>query len=254
MEEIPSKAPAMTSDSTAWGVSPVRPHQVPRGGVGAVPLPLLYEELCRLLSHVLHHPQADQNRAPVGDAPDAAAVHAGVEEGHSEAPGVLLQRLNWVKTHGLVVHQGDEELQGVVPFEPRGLVGGDGEGVGVRLREHVLTVDLAEDLQGHVFRHTVAGSPLQEFALVHGDEVVVVGTGEGSAHLVGLGCGHPRHVLYELHHLLLPDDDAAATLQGPLFQGVVVLPLCPVPVPLHELGHGAALDSHPGSDEGHLIG
>ena len=37
-------------------------------------------------------------------------------------------------------------------------------------------------------------------------------------------------------------------------QGVVVVPLRPVPVPLHELGDCAALDSHAGPDEGHLVG
>ena len=54
----------------------------------------------------------------------------------------------------------------------------------------------------------------------------------------------PATSLYELHHLLLPDDDAAAPLQGALLQGVVVVPLCSVPVSLDELGDGAALDAY----------
>ena len=84
--------------------------------------------------------------------------------------------------------------------------------------------------------------------------MVVVGAGEGAAHLVGLGGGHAGHVLDELHHLLLPDDDAAAPLQGALLQGMVVVPGRSVPVPLDELGDGAALDAHAGADEGHLVG
>ena len=91
----------------------------------------------------------------MGDAPNLAAVDAGVEEGRTEASGVLLQRLHWVEAHGLVVHEGDEELQGVVPLEPGGLVGGDSEGVGVGLREHVLAIDLGEDFEGHVLRNAV---------------------------------------------------------------------------------------------------
>ena len=95
---------------------------------------------------------------------------------------------------------------------------------------------------------------LDELLAVHGDEVVAVGASKGAAHLVGLRRGHAGHVLDELHHLLLPYYDAATPLQGALLQGMVVLPLCAVPVPLHELGDGAALDSHAGADEGHLIG
>ena len=51
-----------------------------------------------------------------------------------------------------------------------------------------------------------------------------MGLDEGPPHLVGLGRRHSRHVHDELHHLLLPDDDAAAPLQGALLQWMVVLP------------------------------
>ena len=53
----------------------------------------------------------------------------GFRKGTPKAPGVLLQRLHRVEAHGLVVDQGNEELQGMVALEPGGLVGGDGEGV-----------------------------------------------------------------------------------------------------------------------------
>ena len=48
----------------------------------------------------------------MGDTLHTAAVHAGVEEGDAEAPGVLLQGFHGVEAHGLVVHEGDKELQG----------------------------------------------------------------------------------------------------------------------------------------------
>ena len=143
----------------------------------------------------------------------------GLRKGDAEAPGVLLQRLHRVEAHGLVVDLGREELHWVVTFQPGGLVGGNGEGVGVALGEHVLAVDLGEDLfrRCHPARHCYC-CPIQKTPLVHGDEVGVVGLGEGPAYLVSLGGSHARHVHDELHHLFLPDDDAAAPLQGPLLQ------------------------------------
>ena len=81
-----------------------------------------------------------------------------------------------------------------------------------------------------------------------------LGLEKARLHLIGLGRRHPRHVHDELHHLLLPHDYAAAPLQGALLQWMVVLPGDPVPVPLHELGDGAALDSYAWPDEGHLVG
>ena len=89
---------------------------------------------------------------------------------------------------------------------------------------------------------------------MQGDEVLVARLGEGTPDLVGLGGGHARHVHDELDHLLLPDDDAVAPLQGAPLQGVVVLPGRPMPVALHELRHRAALDTDARADERHLVG
>ena len=113
--------------------------------------------------------------------------------------------------------------------------------LGVGLGEHVVAVDLLEYLLRNPFGNPVAPSALQEPPPVLGDEVLAVVSGEGPPDLVGLGGGHPRHVHDELDHLLLPDDDAAAPLKSPPLQRIVVLPGDPAPVPLHELGHGAAL-------------
>ena len=81
-----------------------------------------------------------------------------------------------------------------------------------------------------------------------------MGRSEGSSYLVGFRCRHARHVLDELDDLFLPDDDAAAALQGAGFQGVVVLPLRAVPVSVDELRHRAALHTDSGANEGDLIG
>ena len=89
---------------------------------------------------------------------------------------------------------------------------------------------------------------------MHGDEVIAMRPGESPPDLVSLSGGHTRHVGDQLHHLLLPDYDAVAPLQSPLLQGVVVFPRGPVPIPLHELGHCAALDTDAGTNEGDLVG
>ena len=86
--------------------------------------------------------------------------------------------------------------------------------MGVGLGEHVMAVDLFEYLLGDVLGNTVGECALQEPTPVHGYEVVVVGSGEGAAYLVGLRGLHARHVGYQLHHLLLPYDDTAASFQG----------------------------------------
>ena len=171
-----------------------------------------------------------------------------------KAPGVLLEGLDGVEAHRLVVHQRREELHGVVALQPGRLVRGDGEGVGVGLREHVVAVDLGEYLPGGLFGDAVPGRSLPEPLPVHGDQVLVVGTCERPADLVGLGGGHPGHVHEQLDHLLLPDDDAIPPLQRPLLQGMVVLEGDAVPVALHESAHRAALNADAGPDEGDLVG
>ena len=105
-----------------------------------------------------------------------------------------------------------------------------------------------------LFGDTVPGRALPEPLPVHGDQVLVVGTCEGPAHLVGLGGGHPPYVHEQLDDLLLPDDDAVPPLQRALLQRVVVVPGDAVPVALHEPAHRAALDADAGPDEGDLVG
>ena len=88
--------------------------------------------------------------------------------------------------------------------------GGDGEGVGAGFREHILPVQLGEDALRRVLRHSPVHGPFEKALPVLGDEMGTVGLGEGPSHFVGLGGGETGHVADELHHLLLPDDDAAA--------------------------------------------
>ena len=92
----------------------------------------------------------------------------------------------------------------------------------------------------NIFSAISSGTPFsrcsfQKAPPVRGDEVGVVGLGEGAAYLVGLGGGHAGHVHDELYHLFLPDDDAAAPFQGALLQGMIVFPGGSVAVTLHEL-------------------
>ena len=124
----------------------------------------------------------------------------------------------------------------------------------MRLGEHVVPVDLAEYLLADFRGHAALARLFQKAPAVRGDEVAVVGLGEGAADFVGLGGAHARHVHDELHHLLLPHDDAVAALQGALLQRVVVVPRGAVAVALDEVGHRAALGADAGADEGDLVG
>ena len=161
LEVTASKAPALNQRQHGLGLEARPPHQVPRSCVGAMPLPLLHDELPRALPHVLDELETQQDAALVGDAFHLAQIYAGVEEGHAESPGILLERLQGVEAHGLVVHQRDEELQGMVALEPGGLVGRDGEGVRVGLGEHVVPIDLGEYPLRHILWNAVALSPFQ---------------------------------------------------------------------------------------------
>ena len=156
-------------------------------------------------------------------------VDTGVEEGHLVPPGVLLDGLLWIEPHGLAVHQGNEELQGVMTLEPRRLVGRYAKGMGVGLGEHVVAVDLFEDLLGNVLsRHAVGeGSSPGTSRLCMATRWSLLGRAKARRISSASEVAHPGHVGYELHHLLLPDDDPAAPFQGPALQRVVVVPLQP---------------------------
>ena len=60
-------------------------------------------------------------------------------------------------------------------FEPCRLVGGDREGVGVGLGEHIVTVDLVEDPVGNISGDAIGERPLQEPAPVHGYQWSLLG-------------------------------------------------------------------------------
>ena len=169
-------------------------YQVSGAGVGAVPNPFLHDEPGRLRPNILDKPQSQTQRVLLGGAIHPAAVHTGIQEGHAEAPGVLLKRLHRVEAHRLIVDQADEELQGVIALEPGSLVGGDGKGVGVGLGEHVAAVNLGEYLCGNLLRDPVLQGPFQEPLPVGDDQVLTVRPGKGPPDLIGLAGGHPRHV------------------------------------------------------------
>ena len=77
-----------------------------------------------------------------------ALIDIRVQHGYAVPPGVLFQRFQVIKAHRLLVEDGHEKLQRIIILEPGRLVGGHAEGEGVRLREHVLAVELFEDLVG----------------------------------------------------------------------------------------------------------
>ena len=150
--------------------------------------------------------------------------------------GVLLEGLQVVEAHGLLVEDGYVELQGVVVLEPGHVVGRYPEGEGVGLGEHVLAVELLEDPLRGLWRYATIHGPLEEPLPVLLDEALVVLAREGPPELVGLGGGEARHVHGHLVHLVLEQDYAQGPLQGPALQGMVVLPVCALGVAPDELG------------------
>ena len=83
--------------------------------------------------------------------------------------------------------------------------------------------------------------------------MLAVGSGEGASRLVRLRRAHASHIHQQLHHLLLPHDDAAAAREGAFLQRVVVVPLHAVTVAVDELRDGAALHTHAGAYQRDLV-
>ena len=126
--------------------------------------------------------------------------------------------------------------------------------MGVRLRQHVVAVDLGEDCSGRVLGHAPAARPRQEALPLPGDELGALRPGEGPPQRIRLRRTHAGHVHDQLDHLFLPGNDALGALDGARLQRVVVAPGGAVPVAGDELGDGAALHAHAGPDESHLVG
>ena len=141
----------------------------------------------------------------------------------------------------------------MIALEPSRLVSGYAERVRVRLREHVVPVHLAEYLPCGLLRHLVLQRTLQKALPVRRDQMLVVRSAEGAAHLVRLRRSHAAHIHQQLHHLLLPHDDAASAFQRALLQLVIIVPLDTMPVAVYELRDRAALHAHAGPYERHLV-
>ena len=128
------------------------------------------------------------------------------------------------------------------------------EGVGVRLGEHILSVDLLEHLQCGIIVHPIALSAFEEVPPVYLKQVSVIGFGEGAPHGVRLGRAHAANVHDKLNHLLLPDDYAVAALEGALLKRMVVLSGLPIPVSIVEPTHRALGGAHAGPNQRDLVG
>ena len=113
---------------------------------------------------------------------------------------------------------------------------------------------LAKIFLADVLGHAPLARPRQEALPLQRHPLFALGPGEGPPQRIRLGGAHAGHVHDQLHHLLLPDDDAVGAIEGARLQGVVGGPGGAVPVAGDELGDGAALHAHAGADEGHLVG
>ena len=167
--------------------------------------------------------------------------------------GVLLQRLQVVEAHGLLVEDADEELQGVVVLEPGHLVGGYTEGEGVGLGEHVLAGEFLEYLLDDGLGDAAVRRAAEELFPVGLEQVFVVLSAEGASEVVGLPGAEAGDVDGELVDLVLEQDDAQGASQGPLLQGVVEVPGDPVGVAADELGD-AVVGPDAGAHRGDLVG
>ena len=173
---MPSKAPALARDSTAWGLRPARPTRSP----GLVKGPLFRRS--STISLDASAPTSLMQSRPSRTEP-LWGVHGvwlwlmhGLRKGTPKRRASYLSVSRGLEAHRLVVEEGDEELEGLLALQPGGLVGGDREGVGVRFGEHVVAVDLGEDPPGSF---AVPAGAFQEPLPVGGDEMLPVGSGEG---------------------------------------------------------------------------
>ena len=135
-------------------------------------------------------------------------VDVGMRNPKAQSASVLLQGVQVPEPHGLLVEQGHEKLQWMVTAQPGHLVGGEGEGQGVALGEHVVWIELAENGLGGALGYPTRGCTVEEHLAIGCHQRLTVATTEGATHAVGLGGGESAHVHAQLHHLVLEHYDA----------------------------------------------
>jgi hypothetical protein len=126
----------------------------------------------------------------------------------------------------VAVHDGGHELHRVVRLQPRGLVADHGIGGGVGLVEAVVgeLVEEVPDLQRLGLIDAVLGRALQELG-PFGIHRLLDLLAHGAAQQVGAAKRIARHLLRDLHHLFLVDDDALRLVEDVIDGGVQVVPL-----------------------------
>ena len=167
---------------------------------------------------------------------------------------ILLEGLQVVESHRLLVEDSDEELQRVVIFQPGHVVCRHSEGECVRLWEHVLTVEFLEDFVCDILRHSPLSGFVSELLPELGEECLVVATSEGSTQLVGLQRVESRHFHRHLIHLILVQNDAQGALQSLALQRMVEAPGLALTTS-DELSHaivGPNTGTHCGDFVGHI--
>ena len=209
-------------------------------------LPRPQQRLSQPGVHAFHEGQPQAQRIlALGGAEQFRKVHVGVGYPQPQPAGVLLEGVQVPEPHGLLVEQGDEELQRVVAAQPGHLVGGEGEGQGVAFGKHIVGVELAEDGLGDGFGNAALSGAGQRLTAVGCHHSRPIAATEGAAHPVGLGGGESAHVHAQLHHLILKHDYPQGALQCGLLQGMIVVPGHPLPA-AQELGH-AVVGAHAGA-------
>ena len=123
------------------------------------------------------------------------------------ALGVVHQLGGAVEAHGLAVEQGAQEGFGLVPLEPGGGVGEQGEAGGVRFGEAVFAkaFDLPAQGVGKRLRVAALGHAGAQLVLELLHVALAPPRGHGAAQLVGFAGGEAGGHFGQLHHLFLKD-------------------------------------------------
>ncbi len=128
----------------------------------------------------------------------------------------------------VAIHHPGHELDRVIRLEPRGLIADDRISGGVRFVEAIVElVEQVPDIDGGIAINAVISRTFQELRsfLVHLGLNLLA---HRAAQQVGAAKGVAGHLLRDLHHLFLVDDDAQRFVQNMVDRGVHELALAKV--------------------------
>ncbi|OQC27920.1 MAG: hypothetical protein BWX71_01111 [Deltaproteobacteria bacterium ADurb.Bin072] len=226
-----------------------------RGDVreGAVPLTFFEHRIHRVLSQVLDGPQAEADAVVRDHELETALVDVRAEDRNAFLPALCDMLGDFIRVVHVERQVRSHELPEVVGLEVCGLIGDQCIRRGMGLVEPIIGELLheVEDLPGLVPVHAALHGPRHE-DLPLGGHLLADLLAHGAPEKVRLAQRVARHLLGDLHDLLLVDDDAVGLLQDLLQEGMGVINVLPAVSPVHigwDEVHGSRPVQCHGSDD-----